>query len=65
MSGFIHEETPTYSTGALVSDIGGALGLLLGLSILDLVMFSSSMVKKLCSGIFYVKRSLTRRRVVT
>ena len=37
--GFLYEEVPSYSTGHLVSDIGGALGLVLGLSILDCLVF--------------------------
>ena len=65
VSGFVHEETPTYSAGSLVSDIGGALGLLLGLSILDLMMFSSLVFKKFISGLDYLRHKMIRIKSVS
>ena len=46
-TGIIREE-PTYSFTSLVSDIGGALGLVLGLSILDLLIPVSDLFRKSC-----------------
>ena len=46
-TGIIREE-PTYSFTSLVSDIGGALGLVLGLSILDLLIPVSDLLRKSC-----------------
>ena len=43
----INEEIPSYPFGALVSDIGGAMGLLLGLSVLDLLVYSGTVVRYL------------------
>ena len=54
--GSFHEESPSYPLGALVSDIGGALGLVLGLSILDLLVCSSNFVRKGINGLFAIKR---------
>ena len=54
--GTFHEESPSYPLGALVSDIGGALGLVLGLSILDLLVCSSNFVRKGINGLFAIKR---------
>ena len=39
--GTYQRESAAYPLGALFSDIGGALGLVLGLSILDLLVRSS------------------------
>ena len=55
-SGVIREEA-TYKFGELVSDIGGALGLICGLSILDLLVFSTSFFRKVTKRI----TSLVRR----
>ena len=34
------EEAPTYTVNQLLADIGGAMGLILGLNILDVILFS-------------------------
>ena len=46
-NGIIREES-TYTLNSLVSDIGGALGLVLGLSILDLLIPVSDLLRKVC-----------------
>ena len=43
----LNDELPSYTFDALISDIGGAMGLLLGLSILDLCVFSSNVIRGL------------------
>ena len=43
-NGYVFEESPTYSFGNLVSDIGGALGLILGLSVLDIILMPSKII---------------------
>ena len=53
-SGVIREE-PTYKFDALVSDIGGALGLICGLSILDLLIFVTNFVRNMVNNILKVK----------
>ena len=50
-NGLIREE-PTYKLGALVSDIGGALGLICGLSILDILFIVTNFVKKAIKRFF-------------
>ena len=40
----IYAESPKYSISALVSDIGGSMSLILGLNLLDLFVFSGSMM---------------------
>ena len=35
----IYEETPSYTLGKLIADIGGTLGLILGLNILEILVF--------------------------
>ena len=54
----INEERPVYTFGALTSDIGGAMGLLLGLSVLDLLMFSSLAIRKVASGVITAKENM-------
>ena len=41
----VYEENPNYTRGALIADFGGAMGLMLGLNILDVLVFSGSIVK--------------------
>ena len=65
VSGIIYEETPTYSAGLLVFYIGGTLGLLLGLSILDLMMFSSLVFKKCIRGLEYLRHKMIRIKSVS
>ena len=50
-NGIIREE-PTYTFDSLVSDIGGALGLILGLSVLDLLIPVSDLIRKVFSFTF-------------
>ena len=56
-NGVIREQ-PTYQFGALVSDIGGALGLICGLSILDLLVFVTNFFRKILHGLGLVKRKV-------
>ena len=57
--GVFHEELPAYSFGALVSDIGGALGLVLGLSIVDFLVCSGNMLRKGFNKLASMKRKQT------
>ena len=50
--GTFHEESATYPFGTLISDVCGALGLVLGLSILDFVVFSSNFMGKAVYWLF-------------
>ena len=43
LSDVINEETPTYTFGGLMADIGGAMGLLLGLRKGSTIIFSYRM----------------------
>ena len=57
-------EAPAYKFDALVSDIGGALGLICGLSILDLLIFVTNIVRNLMNqiyklNVFKVKRDVS------
>ena len=56
--GNLVREEPTYQFDALVSDIGGALGLVLGLSILDLLLFSTNLVRKFFNTFFGLLRGI-------
>ena len=57
--GEFHEELPAYSFGALVSDIGGALGLVLGLSIVDFLVCSGNVLRKGFKKLASMKRKQT------
>jgi len=65
LSKVVFEETPNYTSEQLVSDIGGALGLALGLNILDLLMFSGSFAKtviqKIRMAIGYIRRTVKKK----
>ena len=65
IAGFLYEEVPSYSTGHLVSDIGGALGLVLGLSILDCLVFSGIVLRKALRAISMFSRVLQKTYNVT
>ena len=41
-SKILYEESPNYTEEELVADIGGSLGLILGLNLLDVLIFSGS-----------------------
>ena len=41
----VYEENPNYTRGALIADFGGAMGLMLGLNVLDVLVFSGSIIK--------------------
>ena len=60
-NGIIREE-PTYTLNSLVSDIGGALGLVLGLSILDLLIPISDLLRNVCGFIGYTFRNFKNSR---
>ena len=47
----------------MVSDIGGALGLVLGLSILDLLVFASNFMRTGVSGLVTLKKELDNKKV--
>ena len=47
----VYEENPNYTRGALIADFGGAMGLMLGLNILDVMVFSGSVLKMIAKKI--------------
>ena len=47
----VYEENPNYTRGALIADFGGAMGLMLGLNILDVLVFSGSVLKLIAKKI--------------
>ena len=61
-NGIIREE-PTYTFDSLVSDIGGALGLILGLSVLDLLLPVSDLLRNLCGLTFRSIKSVRFERL--
>ena len=63
--GFLYEEVPSYSTGHLVSDIGGALGLVLGLSVLDCLVFAGIVLRKALRAMSKFSRSFQNTFNVT
>ena len=63
--GNLVREEPTYQFDALVSDIGGALGLVLGLSILDLLLFSTNLIRKFFNTFFGLLRGIRVKYVST
>ena len=50
-SKIIYEEQPNYTKEELLADIGGALGLFLGLNLLDLLLFLGQLLKILITKI--------------
>ena len=53
----VYEENPNYTRGALIADFGGAMGLMLGLNILDVLVFSGSVLKLIVKKI---RKGLTK-----
>ena len=47
MSKVVYEELPNYTKEELLADIGGALGLILGLNVLDVLVFSGALMKRI------------------
>ena len=45
MVGKLYEERPNYTFNELVADIGGSLGLVLGLSMIDICVFGRTMCR--------------------
>ena len=48
-SKILYEESPNYTEEELLADIGGSLGLILGLNLLDVLIFSGSVWAWICS----------------
>ena len=58
-SKILYEESPNYTEEELLADIGGSLGLILGLNLLDVLIFSGSV--KASTGAFAQFCSSLRR----
>ena len=56
MSKVVYEELPNYTKEELLADIGGALGLILGLNVLDVLVFSGALIKRISFALGYLCR---------
>ena len=70
-SKIIYDEHPNYTKAELLADIGGSLGLILGLNLLDVFVFSGSLMRiisKKATDLYYLcfpgrKRNSSKRSV--
>ena len=70
-SKIIYDEHPNYTKAELLADIGGSLGLILGLNLLDVFVFSGSIMRiisKKATDLYYFcfpgrKRNSSKRSV--
>ena len=61
MSKVVYEELPNYTKEELLADIGGALGLILGLNLLDALVFSGTVLKRVTHMFCILCRYGTRK----
>ena len=58
----IYEETPSYTLGKLIADIGGTLGLILGLNILEILVFVVKATKIAQEKMFFKEKIENSKR---